>query len=278
MISDIEYLSLCKECDRILLNANKNIVSINFLHLTRENLYFSKLHKLIFSDKNFFFAGVVTIYIRNIFSIFKHFLKSIYSSRESNISGDKSFKYLFISHNTNNNVDCSAKMDSYFGSIIEHLEKNQKVFLLKINHTSKTCINSNEFAYLSNYPGVYLFISILKKLIKEWFAFKVNKEGILERRISIIAKAELLSFGTMRNLYLCSQVDDVIKQIRPNFLVTTYEGHAWERLVFYNSRFIDRKIECIAYQHAPIFKFQHSIKRSFGREYNPDFNNFWHLL
>jgi hypothetical protein len=43
-----------------------------------------------------------------------------------------------------------------------------------------------------------------------------------------------------------------------NYLVTTYEGHSWERLCFALAKEAKPLVKCIAYQHAPIFKYQHA--------------------
>jgi hypothetical protein len=50
----------------------------------------------------------------------------------------------------------------------------------------------------------------------------------------------------------------------------TYEGHAWERLVFHEVRRINPNIKCIGYQHAPIIKYQHASHRNLSPSYNPD--------
>ena len=36
------------------------------------------------------------------------------------------------------------------------------------------------------------------------------------------------------------------------------------------ARSVNPDIKCISYQHAPIFKFQHAIRRNLGRQYDPD--------
>jgi hypothetical protein len=66
------------------------------------------------------------------------------------------------------------------------------------------------------------------------------------------------------------QVADVVKKTNAKFIVTTYEGHAWERLVYYYVRKINPNIKCFGYQHAAVFEYQHAIKRPLNVEYNPD--------
>ena len=57
----------------------------------------------------------------------------------------------------------------------------------------------------------------------------------------------------------------------PDYIITTFEGHAWERLVFRSAREVCPQVKCLAYQHAPIFKNQHSIRRFIGNTYEPDY-------
>ena len=52
---------------------------------------------------------------------------------------------------------------------------------------------------------------------------------------------------------------------------TTYEGHPWERLIFGMARKIDKSVVCIGYQHALVFRKQHSIRRKLEESFEPDF-------
>ena len=52
--------------------------------------------------------------------------------------------------------------------------------------------------------------------------------------------------------------------------MTTFEGHAWERILFANVHQHDQNIICSGYTHAPIFRYQHAIKRSISKISNPD--------
>ena len=52
--------------------------------------------------------------------------------------------------------------------------------------------------------------------------------------------------------------------------MVTYEGHAWERIMFSNARKVKPEIKCIGYQHSRIFRMQHSLHRSLGKDFDPD--------
>ena len=53
-------------------------------------------------------------------------------------------------------------------------------------------------------------------------------------------------------------------------IITTFEGHAWERLVYYYARRANPNIKCFGYQHSAVFEHHNSIKRPLNNKYNPD--------
>ena len=67
------------------------------------------------------------------------------------------------------------------------------------------------------------------------------------------------------------QIGELTFKLNPKMLITTYEGHAWERATFGEVHKKAPEIVCVGYQHAPIFKMQHAIHRGLGRKFNPDY-------
>ena len=80
---------------------------------------------------------------------------------------------------------------------------------------------------------------------------------------------QALSPSTANNLRLKKQVSKILKTVKPKCIMVTYEGHAWERLIFSEARKIDSNIQCIGYQHA-LINGQHAVYRSLGEKYDPD--------
>jgi hypothetical protein len=58
--------------------------------------------------------------------------------------------------------------------------------------------------------------------------------------------------------------------VKPKCVVTTFEGHAWERVTAFRVKNNNIKIQWLAYQHGNLFRLQHSLRRSVGRHFNPD--------
>jgi hypothetical protein len=79
-----------------------------------------------------------------------------------------------------------------------------------------------------------------------------------------------LSSGTFSSLRIAKQVAEIANKVGAKFVVTTYEGYAWERLVYYFTRKASPNIKCLGYQHAAVFEHQHAIKRPLDKKYNPD--------
>jgi hypothetical protein len=80
----------------------------------------------------------------------------------------------------------------------------------------------------------------------------------------------LESHSTVKNLRIAEQVLKISKSLHITALIATYEGHAWERVVFklIHSRLF--KILSIGYVHAAVFRLQHSITRNMPCGYDPD--------
>ncbi len=90
------------------------------------------------------------------------------------------------------------------------------------------------------------------------------------RRVFLRASLEALSGGARTALRLSEQVDRLVTAISPKMIVSTYEGHAWERAIFSAARRASAGIQCIGYQHAAIFKLQHGALRKLGHPWDPD--------
>ena len=81
---------------------------------------------------------------------------------------------------------------------------------------------------------------------------------------------ESFSNKAMVNFRISYQISELVFKYKPKFLIMTYEGHAFERLIFAQARMVDKKIICISYQHSVVFRLQHSILGNVKKEFNPD--------
>ena len=75
--------------------------------------------------------------------------------------------------------------------------------------------------------------------------------------------------SSIRTLRITHSIDLLIKQINPKYLITTFEGHSWEKLVYEVAKNIKR-INCIGYLHGGLFPDQLGVKRAKWNQFNPD--------
>ena len=91
-----------------------------------------------------------------------------------------------------------------------------------------------------------------------------------DRQFLAHAAANANSPGSRTALRIAGQVRELVRRLKPRMLVTTYEGHSWERLAFHAARLANPEIICVGYHHALLFPFTNAMARRLGRSYDPD--------
>ena len=76
--------------------------------------------------------------------------------------------------------------------------------------------------------------------------------------------------SSIRTLRITHSIDLLIKQINPKYLITTFEGHSWEKLVYEVAKKNIKRINCIGYLHGGLFPDQLGVKRAKWNQFNPD--------
>jgi len=268
------YQELCKVFDQILINEpTPEIIANNYLHIL--NLNPESLSKYNTSKiENFW----LSIRFKLVFII--RLFRSIFNRRYQNLhqKGIKS-DVLFVSHLTNSQ-QLSQGGDAYFGDLpYQLLDSNISSSIALIKHTKisnqqvlrgwmgsriSRFVLSSSLGFISE-TRLYLAQRRSRKRLESILKdLKVDKE---------LAKGILchhLSSGTFSSLRIAKQVAEIANKVGAKFVVTTYEGYAWERLVYYFTRKASPNIKCLGYQHAAVFEHQHAIKRPLDKKYNPD--------
>ena len=276
-ISKKEYELLCNECDKILLSCinSHSVLAVKFLHILRASNIELNEYQFLFDNSPL--SNIFTIFkaiVRNAIFVAYSLITSIFHKKnkiERHVNG---VDFLFISHYTDQ-TNSKYYFDSYFGRVASQLvgDKNS-VIVAYINHTKhkKKSLNDINFysVFLDNMVGFRCMMSIYKGIMRSFNCIKKDKSVALSSSTTLNVRVNLFSPSTIKNLIIAKQVGNLVKKLSPRCVITTYEGHAWERLVFHMSKNIDKNIKCIAYQHAPIFKYQHAVKRSVGGNYDPD--------
>jgi hypothetical protein len=261
--------------DKILTHAkvNHRIIANTYLHVHNAHPELLKKYKLTRFEKYLLSIKFKLIFITKVFQSLidnRHF----YSQKKrvkSNV--------LFISHLTNNQ-QIYKDFDPYFGILPNKLLKRDIVSsIVLLNHTgirNKKALSGWKNSKISRFvlstslsfwEEIKLYYSQkkskkeLKFILKDLNIENFSKKDILQRH---------LSYGTINSLRIALQVASIIQKTGAKFIVTTYEGHAWERLIYYYARKVDPNIQCFGYQHAAVFKHQHAIKRLLSNQFNPD--------
>lgn len=283
MITKSDYEKLCKFCDKVLLDkdATNNVISNTSLHIIREHPAFLQSYKVLFTSSRI--IGIKD----NILLFFRGLLVSIYRSVKSLFDAKwwhakneiKSSDIIFVSHLINKKI-LSQDNDFYFHDIPSKLDSlGVRSTVILINHIKldgekeKNLLLKSPLSYVLLSPTLN-FISEVKLYLAQLGSIgllkKIIKRNGVPVNISNRMCVSAVSSDSINALRISEQVSRLIKDTRPKYLFLTYEGHAWERLVFHEAKKVDPKIKCIGYQHAAISKAQHSVRRLLHDTYNPD--------
>jgi len=282
-----QYIELCKYCDEILQEdeASQARIAIPWLHVIRPHPTFLSQYEGLFTTKFLIIDILRKLFLKKIYELILlvNFLKIF--RRYNGICIDNKDKkcennnVLFISHLTNLN-SIGLDEDTYFGALPKTLKKQGYfVIIALINHTGKSSKEISKYLSKRKIPKIILLETlnfrkeweIYKEIIKEKSLLKdsLNKSSGLKSKILRQAIVEINKSGTSRALRIRAQVKELVEQYNIKNMVTTYEGHSWERLAFLGAREGNSSINCIGYMHAPLFNYQHSLLRDLKEIYNP---------
>ncbi len=266
--------------------ANEYTLSNCFLHPTRPiiatNRILVNLRNITFSYKFKLRTKFYIDLLKTLFNIFKYNNEKIISDNKKEIY-KKKYDVIFITHLVNKK-QLESSVDNYFGGLINDAMKEGLSVLLIFKPHIK--LNKKEFIkYLQKkrlYDSFLLdehFLSFKAKLITIISILKERQNFLkLSRNISgynsnlaLYTAESFLSKNNFCNFIYGLQIGDIINNTKSKNIVTTFEGHNWERLFYYFSRKNNPFINCIGFQHTIIFKYQHSLTRLLKKTWNPDF-------
>lgn len=288
MIDKKKYVEICNYCDLLLNDAASSVqrVSISWLHVIRE-------HPIILSRYESLFINLNTLQnIKRWFILLINYLRILYSWAQSimnnsnnlelgDFRSNQSTDYLFVSHLIEGN-HLNRESDFYFGNIITSLEsENLKTITLLFNHTK---ISKNELrkryslpfrrVFLSNYLNFRGEIALFFQLRREQMVLKTMAGNFntysLQAKLIKESSRECMSNSSFDNLRRYYQFKMLIAKYNPKNIITTFEGHAWERMLFKAAKEHPFQVQCMGYQHTSLFRLQHSALRKLNTVYNPD--------
>jgi len=186
---------------------------------------------------------------------------------------------LFISHLTSR-AQTGSGTDGYFGDLPGQLKAlGSRSVIAHINHTwlSEKDVEGEWRAFevprviLGRTTSFAMEHAFAKCLHTEAKKLRDRKdETSFAREVAAHAALNARSSASTMALRTAAQVTELVTRLQPKFLVTTFEGHAWERLAFRAARKANPRIKCIGYHHAVLFPLQHALGTRLCHGYDPD--------
>lgn len=281
MINKKQFIEVCGLLNYIIKSkySNSITIAIPWMHVIRNHPIIIARYERIYKKNYPKYYTYFKYFIKIIITIFKSFL----NIKNLHVIGKKEelkIDYLFISHFINKN-QLNQNFDLYFNDIPNRLENNGRrvaiasILGLKNIKYSKLKNNKNKIPnyYFTKTLSPVFELKIIFNLIKESIRLKKISKSFndIKNIIFDMASIEAISPATHQNLRLSYQIKFLVKLLKPKFIVCTYEGHAYERIIFSAAKKISSKIKCISYQHTGVFEMSNAIKIKLSEKYNPNY-------
>lgn len=281
VLNEADYLELCNACDEILLDKNAGLqtIAIPWLHILNEHPVNLKRYSPVFSNKSIPRFASINSFLRLLYIKLRIFLCSYKFS--FSIYPAEPIDVLFVSHLLNKS-QAPIREDFYFGSIPYDIsDYGLSSSTLLIDHTDgvhknielqNLALNFSKYILCNVLPLYYELRNkwVLKKEAKRLLRASKNLQDGLLKKVICYAAHQAQTSGAIANLRIYHQIKNIIRSTRPKALILTYEGHGWERIIFFAAREVDPNIKCFGYQHTIIFQKQHAMSRLLGKAWDPD--------
>tara|TARA_S200000501_G_C20857620_1_gene758388 strand:+ start:2005 stop:3411 length:1407 start_codon:yes stop_codon:yes gene_type:complete len=258
-----KYYNLFNLSNNILNDSNsvKAIHAISFLNNIKIDSY--QLNKIeLLRKKNFLY-----FYFLLILNFLKLIIKLLISIILTNEKKNTKKKILFINTFLN-----KKNTDIYFRNFFKIKEIKKKSLNLFIDPSAL-----NNFL---NYENVIPFknlnfldeIKIIKEIVNGYIFIKkkyFKEKNHFKKKFLLASSSYLFSGDTYLTLRICYSLKKFVIANKIKKVVTLYEGHGYERLIFYFLKELDF-CESIAYQHTGISKFQNNLLKLRNFKYYPD--------
>ncbi|MDA1082348.1 MAG: hypothetical protein O2973_11870 [Gemmatimonadetes bacterium] len=288
-MNENQYTRVCEACDRVLLSPESTTerIAIPWLHVIRE-------HPVLLKH----YVGIASLVKRTERIRERAVRLSRYGvmalrdlQRASRAEARPWFgpgpppekvDVLFVSHLLNE-TGVAQEDDFYFGNIPAQLLKTDRsVLVALINHCGASATSLAGKWHARSVPRLVLSTSLGMKheivlFRRMWMesnrlrkVAKLESTSEVSSRVFARAGDEALSSASRTALRISGQIRALVAAHRPEAIVVTHEGHAWERLAFDAARSVNSRIRCVGYQHSALFRLQHAVRRNLLGRYNPD--------
>ena len=261
-----EFFNKINELNKYNLEKNK---FINIFFLLKPHPFFLRKYKIL--DKTIYFL-LSKIFI-NLILLAKDFIKNVikFDNKVKSKKNKNKFDYIIFSHLVSNVK--LMQNDFYFNEFIKYLKKRKKNYLIVYFQHYKR-INKNFFSKKQNFfffkQNLNFFeeLSCLLYTIKLFFFYATYPSINFKHRLVILS--ELLDRQTSFNIKTYYQCKKLFKKISYDNVICTFEGFNFEKIVFEISKYYNKKVVNIGYQHAPIFNTYYNIFQAPKNDFLPD--------
>ena len=252
--------------------------------------YFKKLYTTLERFDNKFLFHIRDLYKRDIrkekipetkknYSYLKNLFNKSYIFDD--VEKIKKAKLGFISHYVGNQIK-NKNLDFYYGNLFKDFQSNLPFFVVLINHTDESLANiKKKFenskitrVYVNNNFNIMSEIKIFFKITSEYAIFLIKK-NIYPKKFhaanAIKKRFDYKLFLNARYTFRLSNRITNILNICYNLknVVVTYEGHAFEKIVFNYCK--TRNIKSFGYFCSIIREYKNNIYYDFHKDYQPNF-------
>lgn len=259
-----ELSGICNELNHLYWKAN------NYFYIRRPS--YSFLKKYLNKRNNVWVLRITSILSFPIKFLFWYLTNTIYLFMKPGVKPlfvDKNKKNLFISHATRGNPNFQVG-DRIFHGFPEYLNSNSIIYFL--NHSNESYPTIKQRITKSIKQDYYLNsknLTILKMLkvinmnsylvaqvyFKEFLKLLFNCSNFY--LLTIIENQ--IKRSTLANIVVALNIDEIIELYGIRNIVMTFEGHAYENLIYNLSVFGNFNRKLFMYQHAPTSKIQLSM-------------------
>jgi hypothetical protein len=286
VFTEDQYRKLCQVCDALLAEGIRNEARVAnaWLHVVREHPVFLERYAGVFkTDSSTRLSEQIKPRARSLAIKAHQWARTLFAvptARHATTTVDDPCDVLFVSHALTPE-HAGREDDFYFGSLPRLLAQDGvRTAIALINHSQ---MDARALTKRWGTPQVSRHIFdrtllpqqelTLRRLLRRDAAELRTRAAALEgvaARIARQAASEATSSGSISSLRLRHQVQRLVADTRPRVLVTTFEGHGWERLAYAAARAASHDVLTVGYQHAALFRLQHAIRRPLGAPYDPD--------
>ena len=260
-----KYKLLVKTCNKILDNYkyDNSFLSNDIFYVLREHKVMLLKYEPIFK-KNFYFKCIFIFIKLFFYSFLKIFIFISFKKKNFHF---KQKDYLFISHILNKNQEkIIPENDFYFSHITKNLNR-ESYNIYKVTH-----YNNKKNFYVNQNLGFYnelrIFLYLIFNTVNLLNIFCKTKG--FESKIIFLAIANNFSQSHFQNIRIYHNVKYLIKKIKPKKVITTFEGHPYERMIFSAISNTSSNIKKIGFQHGILFKNQNTAILDLANQNNPD--------